>query len=917
MPLTVVTGGPNTGKTGRVYDALRKAARSGLRGVLLLPSEPDAARARAELARTEPLGVRVAQVDRFLESEWALRGDGRRFIGGPSRDILLSRALASAQVAAQPGRGAVSLLGVVAAEAGMRCAPRGASSRGVADRLLAALDAYRGELDRLGLVEPGEAARLLARQAPAVDIIVAHRFMDLSTAQEALLTGWGAGQTRVFATLPWSKGSPATESLRPLVERLVGAGAALEEARGPGADDPPELARIATDLFADPRPRPGTGHVSFGIAQGDEAEARLITGYAAAWMADGVPPERIAVAFRDPVRHVGWLRRIFDEAGIAADFDVRVPVGETPMGRALLHLWAFASGGMGREHLSAFLRTPFAGVDAAVADLADARWRSSRLSQGEALLRAAGPAERIARGAVSLAAGRVDAEAGNKWKALADTMLSNAHPGDAPVTASDGALDAAVHRALVNTIADVLDLGEGVVTSAEMWTAFAAAAVSPLVSERLGRVQVTSIERLRSRRFDGVVLGGLTASEFPRLGGEDRLQGDAVRRVLGALGIDPAVRSDASAERMSFYLGVTRARQMLALVRRESDDEGRALRESVFWDEFLDLYRDPEESGRGELPEPVTLSFGDVESGTAGVARSHRGRLSDPRAIDALRSRGPLSAGELEVYSGCPYRWFVERVLRPRVPDRLLDAAAAGSAAHAALAAFYRRWQAETGERRVTAGRMAEALSMAREESAAVLAQAPTPADLDEQQLMASVAPQVASLVERDATFLPDYEPLNVEWSFGSGDDGEPVEIGGVAVVGRVDRIDVGPQGLVIVDYKRSRASSLVQLRDKGLLQLQIYASAASQRFGLPVAGGVYRSLASGDDRGFVLSSVHGAFKPKDVIDESELTELLAEAGERVRAAADGIHAGRVEPAPDADRCRTCSARQFCDAAPV
>jgi hypothetical protein len=913
VSLTVVTGAPNTGKTGRVYGVLRAAVRDGHRAVLLLPAGPDVARARAELARDEPIGVRVEQFDRFFAAQWALSGDGRRMVVGAARDVLLARALVAAHVADEPGPGAVALLGALAAQASAHGSVVESGVRGVAGRLLKALEAYRDGLFKAALVEPGEAARFLIGGRPSADTIVVHRFMDLSATQEILLTAWGSGATKVVISLPWEAGLAAASALTPLVERLQAAGASLDEVRTGGADDPPELARIATGLFAGPDPCPSEGRVRLGVAQGAEAEARLVAGYVRAWHEEGFAFDRIAVAFRDPAQHVGWLRRVFREAAIPADFDVPIAVGETPLGRALRHLWAFASGGMSRGDLAAFMRTPFSGVDPAVADAADSEWRRTRLLHGRALLRGAGQAGKLAQQACTLAHEGITHETARQWQGVADRLLANAHPGDAPLAGADAALDAAVHRGFSQALGDVLTLGQGSVSAGEMWRGFESRSVTPVAAERLGRVQVISVERLRARRFDCVAIGGLTSGEFPRLGTEDRLQGEAVRRALVGLGLSAEARDEAAWERMSFYLGVTRARRNLALVRRDCDDEGRALRPSVFWDEFLDLYRDPEggETAAG-MPAVDVRTFSDLECDRVGRRRQPRGRLDTDAALDILARRAVFSAGEIEAYTGCPYRWFVERVVRPQTLEASVDAAAVGSAEHQALARFYRAWREQTGCGRVTADGLAEALDMAGACVDEALESVPMPVSIGEQRLVAGVKRHVLGLVERDADFLPGFEVTATEWSFGLDADDDPVDIGGVAVKGRADRIDVGPQGLVVIDYKRTEASPLARIRAKGLLQLQLYAIAASRCLGLPVAGGLYRSLSRGDDRGFGLAELGQDISRNDRIGREELDELLETAARQTKAAADGIRAGRIDPAPEAVRCRTCPASPFC-----
>ena len=58
---------------------------------------------------------------------------------------------------------------------------------------------------------------------------------------------------------------------------------------------------------------------------------------------------------------------------------------------------------------------------------------------------------------------------------------------------------------------------------------------------------------------------------------------------------------------------------------------------------------------------------------------------------------------------------------------------------------------------------------------------------------------RIRTLVTADATFLPAYAPSDMlEFALG----GDSVDLGGFALRGRVDRVDRGPGGLVVQDYK-------------------------------------------------------------------------------------------------------------------
>jgi RecB family exonuclease len=912
MSLTVVAGLPGSRVFDHARERLSGAVHAGKSALLVLPAGPDVVRARGALAAAIPVGLRIATLDGALEAEWALRGDGRRFVGAFQRDVVAARALASSGVSPTPGRGAVALLQSLAVrKASVPDSIRGAAS-GLSDVLIRALDTYEESLRALGLVEPAEAACALASGPAPAEVVWAAGFAMLPQAHELLLRGWGS-DADVSVVVPWSPSAAGASPLEPLVHRFLSGGATIVDLGGPADGRPGELARIGSHLFAAPDPRPGEGAVRLGVAHGDDAEARMITGLVRAAIDTGSAPGSIAVVFADPERHVGWLRRAFDDEGVAAEWDVRVAIRETPFGRALLHLWRFWSDGLRREDLGAFLRSPFSGLKGGAADRADFTWRRSGITEGRRLIRCAGEAAPFVLDAGDAAARPIDAEIAKKWKKMVDRALANAHPGAAPIPDGDGAVDAAAHRLFCRYLTEAVELGECAVTAGELWRAFAESRVASGSASGPDRVVVTSLERVARGSFEHVVLGGLTASELPRQGGGDAVEGDAVKRALAALGIEIDPEERTAAERLAFYLAASSPSASLALVRRASDDEGRALRESVFWDEFLDLYRMP----GSDLPAEGRPTIERLPSGDAdrchGVTAPRRGVLIDGGVLETMAAIEAVSPGEIESYTACPYRWFVERKLRPSAPDVQLDVMAVGRAVHEALALFYRRWHEVAP--RVSPELLPQALSVASIAVAEVLADAPVPDGLDQQQLLRTVSPQVLALVERDARFLPDYSPKWVEWSFGLDQGDDAVDLGGLLVKGRADRIDVGPQGLVVIDYKRSHASTLADIGRNGLVQLQLYAAAASARLSVPIAGGLYRSLAGGEDRGFILEGVTGEFKANDVVDRDGIDGVIASALEVAREAVDGMRAGRIAPAPLRERCRYCAASSFCSEA--
>lgn len=92
-----------------------------------------------------------------------------------------------------------------------------------------------------------------------------------------------------------------------------------------------------------------------------------------------------------------------------------------------------------------------------------------------------------------------------------------------------------------------------------------------------------------------------------------------------------------------------------------------------------------------------------------------------------------------------------------------------------------------------------------------------------------------------------------VEFDFGKNNAPEPhrpdtvpgeIELaipgGAMRLMGSVDRVDEGPEGLVIVDYKTGKAKSAAEIRDGKAFQLAAYLAAISQVAGTPPRGMAY-----------------------------------------------------------------------------
>ena len=934
MPLKVVTGRANAGKTGWILRWAIEALDAGVAPTLMVPSLADVRRMQMELSDKAPLGIRVSTAASFAEELWQLNGDGRRLIGDATRAAVLRNILSGSiqddLVASARAPGFERLM-IRAAE---QCSLGGGVDRPVANEASALvvelLAKYREELKELGLIEPEWIGSILADAVPQFGFLGTLRFTTYSDSEVDLLCSLSE-RNAVCVALTWEDGFAPTAANDGAAAALLGRAAESRVAHETAGSS--ELELLAERLYGDDRPIVPAGQVRIGEAKGREAEACLAIGLAAAAIREGVAPERIAVVFPQLAPRLNLLRNAVAAEGLEADFDCPLMVGATPFGRALAALLSLALGRGARAQALEFAQGPYSDADPVAVRLADQGWRQNRQTEDAprvlvsviALRGATGQAAELCRDIVRVPVNDVSAR---KWQELADTLISTAARLDTRGVQSD---DASAHRSVTRAISQMASVAGHPFGAVDLLDALPLLPCALSAEESVGRIQVVQASRIGSRRFDEVIVGGLTKSESP-----------GVSRETFASEVDSLVSSRArSAEepraRLEFYSLVTRARKRVSFVRQTVGSGGEVHVASPLLDDVLDVYRngsvDSEPAGVWHHP-LETMRCEDPRAFAPVFTRGRREqRLLSEDLMPASRvvSRGAVdcelaeravggrvfSATEIEAYLDCPYRWFYSRILRPSEIDTELDAAALGSRAHRLISDFYDAWKGE-GQDRVTEGNVAAALQLF-ESSAERSENRMAPAmSMGEEIDVGRARLWARHVIEDDAHLLTGYAPFGHEVGFGS----EPVfEFAGVPLAGRIDRIDASPVGVVVSDYKSTRdVGKLARLGPSLGIQHILYAAAAEQLLGRPVLGSVYRSLRTRQLRGFwrreLLESVPADACENDVIDEPGFSALIALAEERVAGAVDGIRAGRIARSPRAaTSCRYCPLHAFCEGA--
>jgi DNA helicase-2/ATP-dependent DNA helicase PcrA len=268
-------------------------------------------------------------------------------------------------------------------------------------------------------------------------------------------------------------------------------------------------------------------------------------------------------------------------------------------------------------------------------------------------------------------------------------------------------------------------------------------------------------------------------------------------------------------------------------------------------------------------------------NGPSSVEQIEQGLQAPPVPVISPRSTGgplSLSFSQVDEYLTCPERYRLRYVVGLSTPAH--HALAYGSALHQAIAAFH--VSQGRGEALDEAGLLAELdrhwlpdgyLSREHEEARYAAARGAL-ARFRERELVSGVVPVA---IERPFRF----------------------RLGQDQIVGRVDRLDAGSNGVVITDYKSSDVSDQKRADTKAResLQLQVYAMAHQAETGeLPARVQLH----------FIDTGVIGGAAP----DETRIDK----ARQKLATAAEGIRAGNFTPRPTPISCGYCPFREVCPA---
>ncbi len=399
-----------------------------------------------------------------------------------------------------------------------------------------------------------------------------------------------------------------------------------------------------------------------------------------------------------------------------------------------------------------------------------------------------------------------------------------------------------------------------------------------LSDERRNVVHVLSAPEARQWVLPVIFVCGMVEKEFPRFHKQDPFFPDSARCALNAAGI--RVRTAAEFEREEralFDAAITRATMSVTLSYPEFDARGERNLPSLYLENLLS----PLEPSRAVRPRPRHA-----------LAPRPPAELRDAALLEVLRQKtAHISPTAVEVYLQCAYQYFAGRLMRlktaPPRPAERLDFMTQGMIVHQVLA----QWWAEP-----------QAIEPLFElVFAAALEEKRIPCVYHTERLRNGMLDDLRAFTANDTWPRAGYRSLMEE----------PFEFsldGAVTIRGKIDRLDVTPDGRAyVIDYKYSNSQNTkAKLTNEALVQAPLYLMAAERVFGLKPAGMFYVGLKRGP--------VYAGWSAEGLMESAPPREnWLAQTEERVLRIVEEIRGGRVEVSPsDPDKCRFCDYADVC-----
>ena len=865
-------------------------ARHG-RAVLLAPTFAELDLCRHDAAEAGvSLGIDYKTPTSWLRSLWELLGDGRGFVDNLQRQMLFSDMIDRRDDAAlQPlsrsqgtvrmlSRMARDVLPGVAGTGDERCRDAAAQPEPKSDaeaRVFELLSAYASGLDRRDMVEPCEAA----------DIMAGALADSLPTCTRAVcvrgITSFTHGLLELLSAVANNGGE--------VVVLLAREQAAMREELAAAFDARDvlfEIAPLGKNAVASDAACGIAAQPAFIEVAGPHARAHVYTdaiddlvkaclGSEVAGAATPVDPVRVLVVSARASQLFGELASRLAARHIAAETTEFTAFSQSIAGRqfaalaGLIERMKAADEGMASKtewwpapELTDWIYSPLSGADAASARGFDKNMRLSRSKTAagvKSLLQSVQGQVRGARKAAS----------DDNWFKNVPCVVSDVFQAlwrDKPVTALKamlavaealpdralGGLDGQARRqaetALLRHAIDILMNDARALDVSQAATVPVLDGVRTKVDkrstaydyetyevDRTPRAQVRFVSLgdasvLRPGGYDAVLFADVDLDSYPLSHEEGPLA-----TLMAELRRDGVSLEPAALLRVRFGRAMQAASGPVALARVTHDRQARECYPAAVWTE---LRAHAEAAGAAK---PTCVGEGDIIADFDPAAgeglKRERVTCEAPQHLSAeavpylvLRRRegegedAPLvprltSASQIEAYSTCPLCWFVSYRVKPQSIDAGFGNMEKGNFVHDVLEHLHARLPQE-GMERVTPENLPRAQELLRKVFDEALAEHVSkrgnegplvPLSPVEERQVAEILPQLEGVLAYEAEALAPFAPRYLEFAFNDLN----VEYAGWPLGGRIDRVDVDAENrAVVIDYKHRTGVEEFKLAD-------------------------------------------------------------------------------------------------------
>lgn len=506
----------------------------------------------------------------------------------------------------------------------------------------------------------------------------------------------------------------------------------------------------------------------------------------------------------------------------------------------------------------------------------------------------------------------------------------------------------------------------------------------PGSGSRRNCVRLLDPHRVLNQRFDAIFVCGLLEGQFPSLHRESAFLNDADRAWLSENAGLPLKTGDLrlDEERFLYQRTLTRARHRAYLCYPYCDQKGEPTVRSLFVDDTLDLFEGDALEPRGEkswesrarqisdvafrtsdapTTDQALLSLAARNPGTSPRMAMALGKLKKAaadagleerlqRCLEAIEPRWPeigdevrkqlagqeyFKVTDLERYLGCPFRFFMEKIVRPQPLERDDFAMARGSAVHNILFDFFKALKpGKVFLPKADDGQIEQARRIMRHLVNEEMAKMGD--DLKSGITRIDILGHLDRFIDRERTVRPEFLPYEYEMSFGTCDQGgggaagrydeqTMLQFGDIKLCGRIDRVDLreGKNQAVVIDYKVSADGNLpmqAKFEVNGTIQVPLYMLAVREIWGFEPIAGEYYGIPGKRRRGVYLKKFKEILglpskEPfaTDFVEEDDFEARIETAKDQAIAAVAGIRSGYFPCAPREDKnCDYCDYGDVC-----